>query len=713
MKKTKKLLLLLILLPFTLLAQEKSLTLEQAVLGYWQGLYPKTLTDLQWRPDSYYFTYTDNWKAIVQGKTQNTSVDTLITLKKINKQLEKYDIELKYLYQIEWLDKDRFSITQNNAVIIYNATSNKIEKVYKLPENSENIFYNDKAKAVAYTIDNNLYYMNNNGKQIAITDDKDKGIVNGSNYVHRQEFGIDHGIFWSPDGKYIAYYRKDETMVAQYPLVDYTQFPAHAEMIRYPMTGQTSEQVTLVVYNIAENEKTVMQTGEPKDHYLTCVTWEPSSKHIYIAILNRDQNHLWLNKYDISDGHKVKTLFEEKDPKYVEPQHPLYFLPDGKQFLWFSQRDGWQQLYLYDTDGNLKRQVTKGDWVVTELIGISQDGRYVYVNTTKNSPLERHVYRVNILNGRMAPMDKGHGTHEVTVSYDGKYWLDSYNSTETPSKTVLYKNFKQVRTVLDAPNPLADFKLGKMTIGTIKAADGKTDLYYRLILPPDFDPDKKYPTIVYVYGGPHAQLVTDSWLGGARMWQYYAAQKGYVMFTLDNRGSYNRGLEFENVTFRHLGVEEMKDQLKGVEFLRSLPYVDTARMGVHGWSFGGFMTTSLMTTYPGVFKVAVAGGPVIDWKFYEVMYGERYMDTPQSNPEGYKETSVLNKIGNLQGKLLIIHGGVDPVVVPQNSQSLLIEAEKQGKQIDFYTYPTQEHNVRGKLRVHLIQKILDYFDANL
>ena len=694
------------------IAQNKELTIEDAVWNQWFSLAPEELSQLSWKPESYDYTYVENWTAIEQGSIKSKKDKNICVIDEINKQLKKLDLPtISYFYNFKWLDDNRFVQTSNNLVFIYNVEDDKLEQTFLLPEQAENIFYNKKANAVAYTLDNNLQLMKSDGKIIKISDEDNKGIVYGSDYVHRQEFGIDHGIFWSPNGKFIAFYRKDETMVADYPLVDYTTFPATVKYIKYPMIGQTSEQVTLGIYDLATGKITYMNTGTPKDHYLTAITWDPSEKYVYIGILNRDQNHLKFNKYDTQTGNLVKTLFEEKNDKYVEPEHPAFFLPKSKnKFLWYSERDGYNHLYLYDTDGNLIRQVTKGTWVVTDFYGISPDEKYIYIQSTAECPIQRHIYKVNMQNGKMTDLTPIHGYHSAQFSYDFKYLINDFSNIETPHITnIKNSNGKITKDLINAENPLADYKLGKMKLGTIKAADGKTDLYYRLITPPDFDSTKKYPVIVYVYGGPHAQLIDDSWLASVSLWQFYMAQKGYVMFTLDNRGSANRGFAFESAVFRHLGVNEMKDQLEGVKFLKSKPYIDTNRMGVHGWSFGGFMTTSLMTTYPDVFKVAVAGGPVIDWKYYEVMYGERYMDTPETNPDGFKETSILNKIENLKGKLLIIHGGVDPVVVPQNSMDLLLKAQENGIQIDFYTYPNSEHNVRGRQRIHLMQKITDYF----
>ncbi len=710
--KRLQILILSLLLTLGMTAQKKQLTLRKAVFGY--DLYPKNLTDLQWQANSHDFVYIKDYNKLVQQSVKSSDEKVIFSLDKLNKMLESQNIEIPYIIHVNWINYNRFYLTSQNNVIIYDLKKDTIAKIFTLPEKAKNIFYNPKADAVAYTVENNLFYTDSLMNQHQITFDTNKDISNGSDYVHRQEFGIDHGIFWSPEGNYIAFYHKNETMVEDYPVIDYTVFPAKVQNLKYPFAGRTSEQVKLGVYNLKTNQITYMETGQPADHYLTSITWDPSEKYIYIGILNRDQNHLWMNKYDIYNGHLVKILFEEQNPKYVEPLHPLYFVPGHPdQFLYFSQRDGWQQLYLYNTDGKLIRQLTKGQWEVSSLVSFSDDGKYVFITSTKDSPIQRHGYRVDLRTGKITKLTSDHGTHHIIPSADGKYILDSYSSTDVPRKILLTQNGKIIRTLLDAPNPTADYNMGKMRIGTLTAADGHTKLYYRIILPPDFDPTKKYPVIVYVYGGPHAQLVHDTYLGGARLWDYYMAQKGYIMFTLDNRGSDNRGFDFESVIYRHLGVNEMKDQIKGVEYLKSLPYVDTSRIGVHGWSFGGFMTTSLMTTYPDVFKVGVAGGPVIDWSMYEVMYGERYMDTPQSNPEGYAQTSVLNKIQNLKGHLLIIHGQIDPVVVPQNSLKLLMKAQKLGVQVDYYPYPHQEHGVTGIDRLHLMQKITNYFDLYL
>jgi dipeptidyl-peptidase-4 len=539
--------------------------------------------------------------------------------------------------------------------------------------------------------------------------------VNGQ-AAHRSEFGITKGTFWSPKGSRLAYYRMDQTMVTDYPIVDVSVTPAREKAIKYPMAGDKSHQVTVGVYDLSTRKTVFLQTGEPREQYLTNLAWSPDERFIYLAVLNRGQNQMQLNQYDAATGAFIKTLFEEKNDKYVEPQHPLQFVPGHPdQFVWRSQRDGFEHLYLYSTSGQLLRQLTKGSWLVTDVLGFTAQGQEIVYAGTAESPLERHIYAVSLKGGQPRRISQGTGTHAATLSPSGKYILDSFSSSTTPRtiRVIGVADGKPKQTLLTAPNPLVGYSLGETKLFPIKSADGQTDLYCRLITPPNFDPTKKYPAVVYLYGGPHVQLVTESWLGGSNLWMQLMAQKGYVVFTLDSRGSGNRGRAFEQATFRQLGTAEMADQLKGVDYLKSQPFVDPARLGIHGWSFGGFMTTTMMTRSPGTFKVGVGGGPVIDWRMYEVMYTERYMDTPQENPEGYKTANLLNYVDKLQGKLLLIHGTVDDVVVWQHSLDYLKKAVDQGVQLDYFVYPGHPHNVQGKDRVHLYNKITQYFDEKL
>jgi dipeptidyl-peptidase-4 len=321
------------------------------------------------------------------------------------------------------------------------------------------------------------------------------------------------------------------------------------------------------------------------------------------------------------------------------------------------------------------------------------------------------VYKVD-LKGKQTLITKDEGVHNVVISSDGNWFFDEYSNHSTPSKSVLYDKNLKATTLLESINKYDGFEIGSADIKTIKAADGTTDLYTRLIKPSNFDPTKKHPVLVYVYGGPHAQMITNSYLDGANLWMYWMAEQGYLVFTVDNRGSDNRGFAFESVIHAQLGNNEIDDQMKGVDYLKSLPYVDGNRLAVHGWSFGGFMTTSLMTRKADTFKVGVAGGPVIDWKWYEVMYGERYMDTPAENKKGFDQANVTNYAKDLKGKLLLIHGTNDDVVVEQHNLALVKKCVELGKQIDYFPYPMHKHNVIGKDRVHLMTKVLNYVIDN-
>jgi len=621
--------LFLVALFSTTFAQTKQLTIEDAIWNVWFDYAPEDLNQIQWKGNSNDYVFIENWTSLKQGNLNNDNITTLCNIYDVNKHLGNDTI--RYFNDIHWLDDDKFYQNYASMVYVYDTKQQIVTEKYILPATAEHVFYHNDAKKVAFTNANNVELLDNDYNTTKITTETNEYVVCGSDYTHRQEFGIDKGIFWSPQGNYIAFYRKDETMVADYPNIDYTTFPATLINIKYPMAGQTSEEVTLGVYNINEKSTVFLKTGLPKDQYLTAITWGPEEQYIYVGILNRDQNHLKFNKYDAETGNFVQTLFEETNDKYVEPEHPAIFLPQTKnQFLWYSERDGYNHFYLYDTDGNLIRQITKGAWVITDFYGFSDDEKYIYIQSTAECSIQRHIYKIKIKTGKMDMLTEVHGTHYATFSSNKDFFINQYSNTEIPNIiNIKNKRGKVEKELVNSNNPLTDFNLGNMDIGTIKSADGVTDLYYRMITPPDFDETKKYPVIVYVYGGPHAQMIADEWITGG-LWNFFMAQKGYIMFTVDNRGSAYRGRDFENVIHRQVGVAEMADQMEGIKFLTSKPYVDADRIGVHGWSYGGFMTTSLICDKPDVFKVGVAGGPVIDWKYYEVMYGERYMDTPHS-----------------------------------------------------------------------------------
>lgn len=707
MRNLTFILLSVLLLPWYAAAQNQLLTIEEAT-GMNRKLYPANLSQLQWAGDDDHFTWVAG-NSLVRGSVGTGNADTILRLDTLNNRLQALGLEpLQSFPGITHIAPGVFFFDAKNTLIRYDCRSGTASLLNAYPGDATHTDAEQTGWKIAYTRDNNLF-ISIAGKEIEITKDEKKGIVNGQS-VHRNEFGIEKGTFWSPEGNLLAFYRMDESMVTEYPLVDISQRIAVPDPTRYPMAGMTSHRVTIGIYRLSSGTTTFLQTDDPADQYLTNITWSPDERNIYVAVLNRDQNHLRLNQYDVSDGHFVRTLLEEHSEKYVEPMTGLYFLPDRSgRFLRLSQQDGYNHLYLHNPDGSLVAQLTRGEWVVKDFIGFDPSGLRAYFMANPANPLDNQLCVCDLRSGKWNSVTEEEGSHRILFSPGMKYFIDLFNNAGTPNRIVLSDvKGKPLRTVFDAPDPLKNHRMGETTLFTLKADDG-CDLYCRMIRPPDFDPAKKYPVFIYVYGGPHSQMITHSWLSGAGLWLNYLAQQGFVVFTLDNHGTSNRGLAFEQAIFRNLGTMEVKDQMKGVEYLKSQPWVDSTRIGVNGWSYGGFLTLSMVLRNPGVFKVAVAGGPVVDWKYYEVMYGERYMDTPESNPEGYNRACVLNDVKNLTTRLLIINGDQDGTVVPQNSLSFLKKCVDEGIQVDYFVYPGHEHNVRGKDRVHLNKKITGYF----
>ncbi len=693
------------------LAQTQKLTINEAVLGKGTTLAPKSLNQLCWLPNqSFLFSYVKNDSLFIENQ-RSRKRDFILSMEQLrnisgNKNLTTFP-------HLQWTSPEEILFTIGRKTFIYNIHSLQLTKSLFLPEEASRLDYFGKKGKLAYTYQNNLFVASNK-ETVSISDERNKEISYGQ-AVHRNEFGIEKGTFWSPSGNLLAFYRMDETMVKNYPLIDYMHPVAISKNIKYPMAGDSSHQVKVGVYDLITKKTVYLKTGAPLDHYLTNLSWSPDEKSIILLELNREQDHLKANLYDATTGDLIRTIFEETDKAYVEPLNPpLFSKVNPGIFYYQSRRDGYNHIYQCSTDGKLFKQITKGDWEVTKLLGFDTKEQNLFIESTEAGPLERQIYRVKLSSGKETRITTDEGIHAATLSPDGSALIDQFQGPTVPNEISLIKtNGSLIRTLIKSDDPLKNYQLGENKLVTIKAADGKTDLYGRIILPPNFDPKKKYPVIVYVYGGPHSQLVNKSWLNSAMLWQYYMADRGFIAFTLDNRGTSYRGSAFETVIHRHLGVNETADQMKGIEYLKSLPYVDSNRIGVHGWSFGGFMTLNLMLRHPETFKVGVAGGPVVDWKMYEVMYGERYMDTPQENPEGYRDANMCLKADNLVGKLLLIHGMQDSTVVMQHNILFLESCIIRGKQVDFFPYPTHEHNVRGKDRIHLMNKVSEYFEEHL
>lgn len=703
-----------------------------------------TLEDLNFGGKNYYkmtpqWRYLTFWgdKVVRQGFDVCKLIDlktgkesTLFTLGEINAWAElpiddQPKIRNLYYVSFPFADKSIVEVSNGKSIYMIDFKTHRIIDTIELQKEAQVRKFNIQSHSTAYVQDDQLYVIDPSGAEHKLTKDGSPNIVYGQS-VHRDEFGINGGLYWSPKGNRLAFYRMDQSMVANYPLVDVPEIgyvPTNGEtkaakvsLIKYPMVGEKSHKVTVGVYDINTDKTIYLHTGNPTDRYFTNITWSPDENIIYMFELNRDQNDCYLTAYNAYTGKKIANLYHEKDTKYVEPTHPIVFLPwNDHQFVMYSQKDGYNHLYLFSEDGRELKQLTKGKWVVMKIIGFNLKKKSIIYTSNECNPIQINTWMVNVETGKRRLLDNGKGYHNPLLSPEGNTIIDVYSEPNLPRQYDLITLGNKINTLhyFTSPNPWKGYSVPEYSCGKIKASDGKTDLYYRMVKPINFNPAKKYPVIVYVYGGPHAHNVDARWNYGSRGWETYMAQKGYLLFILDNRGSDNRGKEFEQVTFRNLGQEEMKDQMEGIKYLHTLSYVDKDRIGIHGWSFGGFMTISLMTNYPDVFKVGVAGGPVIDWKWYEIMYGERYMDTPKANPIGYAKTSLLQKAKDLKGKLQIVIGLNDPVVVPQHAYSFLKACILAGTQPDFFVYPGEPHNMRGHQSVHLHERITQYFEDYL
>jgi dipeptidyl-peptidase-4 len=655
------------LLPFLFLVfghafGQQTLTLRDAVLKAGTDLAPERIRGLQWITGTGNYSFVKDSMLMV-GSSGKAMDRPLLSLGTLNKALPA-DQQLRSIPALTWIDAHSFRFQHKGRLLRYDLASNGLSTILTLPEEAANEDIEPTSLHVAYTIENDLYVVRPDGQPQRITSDGSDGIVNGQS-VHRQEYGITKGTFWAPQGDRLAFYRMDERMVTTYQLEDISTKPSTFKAIRYPMAGQTSHQVTVGVFDLRDGSTRFLRIDGAADDYLTNIAWSPDGRFIHVVHLDRRTENLRLVRYDATTGGPVATLLTEQDPRYLEPEHPPLFLkakPD--QYLWRSERDGWDHLYLYDVRKGLVRQLTKGPWNVKEVLGVDHDGRFVILEGSApesaadpSGALETHCYRVDIPNGRTTRLTSEAGTHHGLLSDNAAFLIDRWSSITVPGRVELLSTTKgeRIRTLLDAKDPLAACTVGSIELLHVPITNGDR-ANARLIKPSHFQEGRRYPVLIYVYNGPHVQLVSNSFLGASSHWMLEAAERGYLVWTLDGHGSAGRSKAFEQIVHRRLGQVEVDDQLAGVDYLKSLPFVDPDRIAVHGWSFGGHMTTAMLTRHPGVFKVGVAGGPVMDWSLYEVMYTERYMDTPTENPEGYRATALPQLADKLQDDLLLITG---------------------------------------------------------
>ena len=702
--------------------------------GYYNGDFRyEKLDALHWRPETQQYSFYDkNEKSIVSIDVKNNKKECILNFEQFYKDIKSDEITYKnnggkLSPSYQWINSHELSFGCNipnkgPQKVIYN-TQNHNFSYQPLPTSDGTIveISEDQSWGIVNFENDHNYYVTDWHQNYILCPDTGENIVFGEP-VHRSEWGIEEGWYFSPQSNFIAFYRMDESMVEDYPLLqtskeDGAAAIAYIQNIKYPMAGRTNHQVKVGIFDVRQSflkHTTIyhyIQTDINDGEFLTNVTFSPDEKYLYITHLNRAQNHSKLIRYDIATGQKIGTLIEETDEKYVEPKTRMTFLKNGN-FLWQSEKDGWNHFYLYSFDGKQLQQITKGDWDVIENLGIDDTEQYLYFITNKDYPTDRFLYKVSLKNGTLTNLTPQLGTHSITLSNDKKYFFDVFTNLHTPKQIFACSTDGKIhRMILESKNPYEKYELGNDTIFALQNNHGDY-LYCEMILPPHFDAKKKYPCLVYVYGGPHSQLVTNRFMNGG-IFLNYMAQKGYVIFILDNRGTDNRGTAFEKCIHRQLGVLESEDQMVGIQYLHSLPFIDKDRIGIDGWSFGGFMTLTMITEHPDIFHSATCGGPVVNWEWYEIMYGERYMDTPKENPEGYAHANIIPKINKLRCPLLIMHGQQDHTVMQQNSLELLHQSVLDDVQIQYFPYTTHDHNVRNKDRVQMWHKIEQFHDQYL
>ncbi len=571
----------------------------------------------------------------------------------------------------------------------------------------EGFDYSPAANRFAYLHENGLFLLDSAGKSTLVYQSEEKAVTAGQTAA-RDEFGIEKGTYWSNDGEKLAFFITDQRPVTEYPLVDIEKPIATLRNIRYPMAGAASEQTTIGIYHLNTGKTIVIdKQGAPED-YLCCVTFTPDNQQLLAAELTRNQQHCRVNLFDAGTGRFQKTVLQEDDQKYSEPEHTPLFIP-GKDdlFIWQSRRNGYNTPYLYSMCNGLVCQLANLDGEVTRIVGYSQQTEQLFFECNAFDCTARSLMAAD-LEGHLTLLGDTHSTHKGTLLQDG-YYIDEMESPTTPYRVTLRQlGNKEGYDLYSSKNPLEGYAVPEVEIGSIR--QNGYDISYRLVRPTNYQADQKYPLVCYFYGGPHVQLIRKDWNCGTAGFEYMMAQAGYMVFTIDPRGSANRGKVFEQEIWRNIGGPQIEDYVTAVEWIcQQEKIIDSNRIGVYGWSFGGFISTSLMLKVGHLFKVGVAGGPVTNWRLYEVMYTERYMQTPQENPEGYNQHDLTRYVGQLEGKLLLIHCNTDPVVLWQNSLDILQQAVKNDKQIDYAVYVGHPHNVRGPERVHLMKKVRQYF----
>ena len=665
-------------------AQRKDFTLEEIVLN--ESLAPATLPQLSWitGSDDYFFIQgSGKGQQLMRGAARSSKQAAILQLADLSSAVEKAGGNpVQEFPEIRWTSSETFLLNQQNRIYTYDLKSGNAALANSFAAEAKIFDLHPVRLHVAFTLGRDLFVAMQGAGKVPVTNQAYAGWEEGQPILAGKN-KFEKPTLWSPSGNLLAYY-----------------------LLRQP-TSETSRPPVLEVgvFDV-RNQQSVELKRDEAWPYLTHLTWSPDEKHLYAVRLNPAQDHLQVNQYEAATGNLVKTLFEEKSTSYLAPKHGLFFVPrHPDRFVWASDRDGYTHLYLYNTQGQLLRRLTAGNWVVTELLGFDQEGKNAFYVSTAESPIERHFYGLHLNTGKTNRISQGTGVHVPQISPGGAYFLSSFSSFVVARQIRLLDRSGKIRqTLLTERNPLENYRTGEITLLPIKGADG-ADLYCRLITPADFDPGRKYPVVLYVGGHPQEQRITNSWLGGGKLWMQWLAQQGFVVFALDGRGSANRGRDFAQATFGGSGVLEGQDQLQGIDYLTSLDYVDPARIGVYGKELGGHLATSLLLNAPAAFKAGVALNPTLTWPSYHTLF------PGSTDPKSRQETDLVQYLGNLKGKLLIAYAQGEPAGPP--IRQLLQAAEEKKIPIDTYVYAGQEGRLPAKTRIDLLQQIMQYVQEHL
>jgi dipeptidyl-peptidase-4 len=731
MKRLSVLLALLFLAASAVDAQEakKPLTIELVTRP--QGLVEPGLARLEWRPGRQEISYLKR-QGFGRGAGGTIYLYDIASGKErvlLGPPSGKTEGERPDLASYQWApDGNTLLIQGEKEIWLYNPATRRMKSLVKETAPIEDVTFSPTGDRVAFVEQNNLFALDlTTGLCGKLTNDVSENVMNGKfDWVYEEELSnraTGRAYEWSPDGKKIAYLRLDDAPVPQYPLTHYLADHVSLTEERFPQSGDPNPVPSFHVVSMEGREPQTWTSSVSKsdrvEYFGPMFSWTPDSKAVAFLTLDRPQDELTVHLWDVAAG-ADRLLLTEKDACWINSLDPPRFLADNQRFLWLSERDGWLHLYLYGNDGKLQRQLTSGKWMIdrpafsnTPIIAVDEKGGWVYFATTTPDPRERHLCRVRLEGGGLQPLAPQPGVHELDLSPDGQFLLDQFSSLNDPPETRLLKaDGSPVATLNKQTSHLNEYALGKTEMVEVKAADGTT-LYARLVKPPDFDPAKKYPVIIEVYGGPRIQLVQNRW-GLTSVRDHFLTEQGYILWSLDNRGSWGRGHAFESKVFKNLGYYELEDQLSGVAYLKSLPYVDPARIGITGWSYGGFMTLYALTHAPDVFKCGAAGGSVTAWMFYDSIYTERYMRTPKENPDGYKIASPLEAADKLKAKVLLMHGTDDDNVHMQNTLNFVQGLVKARTPFELYIQPGEKHGFASETaRFYLTQRMLEFFKQNL